>query len=235
MWYSDEISYPVPQPVNHVELERRKAVIESRLAGYGIEGTRITFLPYLDFDPDEFQPTMEVGRRILILWAVSNIALNLNEKDEVADWLKRSMLWDSVSPRERELFAGNTNERALMNFSWQIEAFIVLCWAVNLLDDIPDLSTSLTDQELVGLRKQLPINHDPTEFLANISYRNKEEIFIENIINELVTSNLRDMMLSGKKKKLKLDASISLERHRALNWLRQFSGISEWDETDTST
>jgi hypothetical protein len=28
---------------------------------------------------------------------------------------------------------------------------------------------------------------------------------------------------------------VSFERHGTLNWVRQFSGIKDWDEIDTST
>ena len=80
-----------------------------------------------------------------------------------------------------------------------------------------------------------PINQNPDDFLTSISYRNKDDIFIENIINEMITWHLRDKMFAGKREKLKIDSAVSFERHYALNWVRRFSGTDNWDETDTST
>ena len=82
---------------------------------------------------------------------------------------------------------------------------------------------------------KFPIDEDPAVFIEGLNYRDKEEIFIENVVNELVTSHLRDLMLNGNETKPSFNATASFERHRALNWVRKFSGISDWDETDTST
>lgn len=82
---------------------------------------------------------------------------------------------------------------------------------------------------------KLPIGKDPQLFLNTLTYRDKEEIFIENITNEMITWYLRDRMLSGREEELKINPAVSFERHFALNWVRKFSEISEWDETDTST
>lgn len=234
-WYTTNIEEEKPLPVNYTELKTRKDKVESKLIAYGLKDSKITFLPYLDFFPDEFQTPYEVGCRILILWAVSYVATSPDEKPEVMAWLKASNLWDKVSEREKELFTQELPERALMDFSWRIESVIVLCWAVNLLDVLPGLGAELSDPDLNTLLDKLPIGKDPEPFLKSLTYRDQEEIFVENIINEMITWYLRDSMIFKKENEFTANAMISFERHFALNWVRQFSGISEWDETDTST
>jgi len=234
-WYTTAIDEEKPLPANYTELKTRKDKVENQLIAYGLKGSKITFLPYLEFSPEEFQPPYEVGCRILILWAVSCVATDADEKPAVMTWLKASNLWDKVSEREKELFTGELPERALMDFSWRIESVIVLCWAVNLLDVLPGLDAELSDPDLNILLDKLPIGKNPERFLNSLTYRDKEEIFVENIINEMITWYLRDSMILKKENEFTANAMISFERHFALNWVRQFSGISEWDETDTST
>ncbi len=145
-WYTTYIEEEQPLPFNHIELKRRKDKVESKLIAYGLKDSKITYLPYLNFSPEEFQTPYEVGCRILILWAfVSACSHNLGEKDEIKDWLKTSGLWDKVSEREKKLFAEELPERSLMDFSWHLEAVIVLCWAVNLLEELPDLNKEIPD------------------------------------------------------------------------------------------
>ncbi|HTE01546.1 MAG TPA: DUF4272 domain-containing protein [Mucilaginibacter sp.] len=235
MWYTTSITREEPVPHNIIELKSRKDKAESKLLTYGLKDSKITYLPYLDFSAEEFQAPYEVGCRILILWAVSYVASNLGEKDEIANWLKTWGLWDKVSEREKKLFTEELPERALMDFSWHIEAVIVLCWAVNLLEDLPDLNTEISDSALDALMAKLPIDENPEIFLSILTYRDKEEIFIENIINEMITWYLRDKMLKKKENESNVNPTISFERHFALNWIRKFGEISDWDETDTST
>lgn len=232
-WYTNEIVKE--QPLNFKELNYRKARIEEKLIGYGLTDIKITYLRYLDFYPDEFQTPYEVGCRILILWAVSYVAANLEEKNEVAEWLKTWDLWDKVSDNEKKLFAEELPERTLVDFSWHIEAVIVLCWALNLLENLPDLDTEISNDDLDALTAKLPIGENPEVFLSLLAYRNKEEIFIENIINEMITSHLRDRMIHKEESALTASPVISFERHVALNWVRKFGEISDWDDTDTST
>jgi hypothetical protein len=234
-WYTTYVIREEQPPANIIELKIRKDKVESKLISYGLKDSKITYLPYLDFSPEEFQTPYEVGCRILILWAVSYVAANLNEKYEIANWLKICGLWDRVSEEEKKLFTEDLSERALMDFSWHLEAVVVLCWAVNLLEVLPDLNTQISDSAVDGLMAKLPICENPEIFLSILEYRDKEEIFIENIINEMITWYLRDRMLNKKENESNVNSTISFERHYALNWVRKFSEISEWDETDTST
>jgi hypothetical protein len=222
-------------PDNSFQLKRRKEIIESRLAAYGIHDYKISHLRYLDFSAEEFQTTYDVGCRILILWTTALLSVRQDAKEKVREWLKAELLWGKVSEKEQEIFDQDLSEQDLENFYWNIEAAIVLCWTVSLVSTLPTLDKEFTDDDLQGLAAKLPIYKNTEVFLNSLQFINKEDILIENIINEMITGYFRDRWLSGKKEKLKINPSISFERHKALNWLRQFSGISDWDDTDTST
>ncbi|MDP9081733.1 MAG: DUF4272 domain-containing protein [Bacteroidota bacterium] len=235
LWYTNQEKQQASIAVNLPELQRRKQIIENKLIAYGIKNSRISYLPYLEFSEEDFQTPYEVGCRILVLWAVSYVAGNLDEKDLIEGWLKTTVLWDKVSEREKKLFEQEVSQRELIDFSWRIEACIVLSWAVNLMENLPGLDSQMADDELDELMVKLPINENPNFFLSTLTLRNKEEIFTENIVNEMITSYLRNLMFSDKKEQLSINAAVSFERHYALNWVRKFGEIPEWDETDTST
>jgi hypothetical protein len=216
-------------------LLKRKEIISNKLSAYGITDLKISYLPYLDCSDENFQTPQDVGRRILVLWAVSYLSYNLIQKDKIEGWLKNEGLWDSVSENERLFFKETPTEQKLADFSWQIEAVIVLSWAVGLLKKLPALNSEISNEELDELMEKLPIKKNPEQFLESLSYIDKDDIFIENIVNEMITGHLRDLMLNGVKSAPALNVMTSFERHKALNWVRKFSDISEWDETDTST
>ena len=217
-----------------MELLKRKEIIENRLISYGINN-KISHLPYLEFSEDDFQTPYEVGCRILVLWAVSYLSYNLDEKAKIENWLRSTVLWNKVSDHEKKLFTEELQQKHLISFSWNIEAVVVLCWALQLINDLPNLDGKNSAIPLDEIMDKLPINENPDLFLSTLSYRSKEEIFIENITNEMITWHLRDNMLFNNKEQMKINPAISFERHYALNWVRQFSEISDWDETDTST
>jgi hypothetical protein len=124
----------------------------------------------------------------------------------------------------------------LARLSWSVEAALVLGWTVNLVGSLPDLDRSSTDEEMDAFFSAIPeLGDELSEFLSQLSYRDPGQIYEENLLNELVTSYFRDLLFSGGEDGTNINRAVSFERHRALNWVRQFSGIRDWDDTDTST
>ena len=78
-------------------------------------------------------------------------------------------------------------------------------------------------------------------FLSEVEYRSFDEIYEENLLNEMATSYFRDLIFNGKKDETKINRNTSFERHEALNWLRTSYDDHEeitgelWDNVDTST
>ncbi len=86
------------------------------------------------------------------------------------------------------------------------------------------------------LEQFLPVLAEPLgNFTDNQAYRPIEEIFDENLFNELVTGHFRDLSLGLHSYEGPINPAVSYERHRVLNWLRRFSGGENWDETPTDT
>lgn len=84
--------------------------------------------------------------------------------------------------------------------------------------------------------ERLPLVDEPVQgFLSGLAYRDTKEIFDENIFYELTTTHFRDLLFSEKEDLTNISRIAAFQRHKALNWLRRFAGIKDWDDTDTST
>ncbi|MEX6690664.1 DUF4272 domain-containing protein [Danxiaibacter flavus] len=218
-------------------LQGRKKRIEHKLRMHGISDTSITFLRYLMFDNKAFATPYEVGCRIMILYAIVYAVEEPAKKDGIANWLKNENIWQHIGYKEAEYLEGaEANQEQLNEFSWQLEAAYILAWSLNLVKELPSPSSSATDMQLEDFFGNVaPLGGSIQDFLNNLSYRNPEEIFEENIFYELTTSYFRDLLFNGKEDTTDIDRTAAFERHKALNWLRRFMDIKEWEETDTST
>lgn len=219
------------------ETVHRKKQLEARLAKHGIGDYHVTHLPYLDFDDKTFATPYETGCRMLIFYAGAYVAGEPDDRHAIVDWVKNENLWEHVSFNEQEFFIGNvTDEESITKISWQTENAYILAWALNLIKETPTPTSQITQEQLDDFMSKVPqLGSDLGEFLSNLKYRDTAEIYDENLFHELATSYFRDLRFSGKENASDIDKSISYIRHKTLNWLRHFQGISDWEETDTST
>lgn len=215
----------------------RKKSLEKRLEKHGIRELKINYLPYLEFNKNDFATPHEAGCRMIILYSVAYTAMELDDRETIADWLKDEGIWPHVAPSERELFAGKVlDQEQLMELSWQGECAYILAWALDLIKESPSPTEAISDKQLdVFMERMPPLGAPLTEFLENLRYRNIAEVFDENLFHELATTHFRDRMFSGQESGSDIDRNVSFLRHITLNWLRRFMGIEDWDETDTST
>lgn len=217
-------------------LAERKARIEQRLKQHGIPDLQITSLDYLNFNDKEFATPYETGCRIIILFAIAYTIEDPSVLQLVEGWLKGENLWSHASPVEQQYFAGNTGEEEIDDFLWQVEGAYILSWAVGLTNDKPAANEEITDRQLESFVKSVPrVEESVQPFLTSLAYRNTTEIFDENVFYELTTAHFRDLLSNRKEDTTDIDRVAAFQRHRALNWLRRFSGSTDWDETDTST
>lgn len=223
--------------MTHPATIARKDRLEDRLSMHGITQTKITYLPYLEFEDDMFASPFESGCRMMILYALAFTESQMDERVKVVKWLKEENLWAHVSQNEKEFFEGNViDEQTIIDFSWEGEGAYILAWALNIIKETPTPTEQVTEEQLDIFTNVVPSIGAPlTSFLSNLSYRDTAEIYDENIFHELVTSYLRDLFLKNNKDKSDIDRRVSFIRHRTLNWLRRFSEINDWDDTDTST
>ncbi len=218
-------------------LQGRRERIEERLRKHGISDTSIVFLRYLMFDDKVFATPYEVGCRIMILYAIVYSIEEPTKKEVVAKWLKNENIWEHVSDREAEYLEGaETDQEQINDFSWQLEEAYILAWALNLVKIRLSPNNSLTDEEMEEFFENVaPLGDDLKSFLNNLSYRDTEEIFEENIFYELTTAFFRELLFNGKEDTTDINRVVAFRRHKALNWLRRFMDIKDWEETDTST
>ncbi|MBX2843576.1 MAG: DUF4272 domain-containing protein [Flammeovirgaceae bacterium] len=244
-WYKTKKEIELIKNSGNQELKTKKGRLESRLIDYGIKNCRVAHLPYLDYSNEKFQTPYDAGCRMMILYTISFSAHNLEERPDIIQWLKGEMIWDKVSPNEKEFLNDpNPDENVLMDLSWRIESALTLGWCLKKVRALPKLDIDNNDKEIDEFQQNVPDLGDSLMlFLTKLEYRNFSEIYEENLVNEMATSYFRDLLFNGKKDETKINRLISFERHKVLNWLRSYyyeTDIDEvtgelWDETDTST
>jgi hypothetical protein len=219
------------------ELEERKVRLEHRLTSLGIKPVNVTYLPYLDYSTVEFQRPYDAGCRLLILYGLVFAVQNPEARPNLIGWFQREQLWEHVSKTERAyLVDANPEQKQLSRLSWGLEGAMTLGWALGLIQHLPDLDRTATDEELDAFFSAIPALGDETDaFLNHLSYIDHGAVFEENLVHELSTGYFRDLFFNGQQDATRINRMVSFERHKALNWLRQFSGIKDWDNTDTST
>jgi hypothetical protein len=236
-WYVDT-TIAVKEDEPHIaELKRRKRNFERRMMLLGINKYRITNLEYLNPANEEFRTAYESGRRLLILYAIAYCVHHLSDRQKIIAWFKRENLWESVSEKEKSFLDNpSPGQRELQDMSWGLEGALTLGWALNLFDGLHEINTDEADEEMKAFLQATPALGDRTkEFLENLAYRSLVEIYEENLVNELATAYFRDLFVLGGEDETTINRMASYERHKTLNWVRQFSGIKDWDKTDTST
>ncbi len=237
-WYHDK-SMPLENTDSpeKIVLKQKKRALENRLATLGIKTRRVSYLPYLDHSTEQFQTPYEAGCRMLILNAIAYAVHNLHDRQKLVAWFKRENIWDRVSPEEKDFFIeAAPPKEELIDLSWRIEGALTLGWALNLLDTLHEINRNETDEEMDRFTSSIPGLGAPIQqFLHNLSFRDLGEVYIENLVNETATGYFRDLFFYGNKDETTINRMSSYERHKTLNWLRQFSDISTWDDTDTST
>lgn len=242
-WYKTKEEIELIEKSGNQELRAKKKRLESRLIDYGIKNYRVSHLPYLNHSNNKFLSAYDAGCRMMILYAVSFYCHNLDERENIVQWLKDEKIWDKVSPNEKEILVStNLDEDTLMDLSWKIESAITLGWCLKKVKSLPRLDNDKNEKEIEEFQLNVPeLGGSLVLFLNNLEYRNLDEIYEENLLNELATTYFRDLMFNGKKDKTKINRFTSFERHQVLNWLRTtYPDVNEvtgelWDETDTST
>lgn len=236
-WYLDPGMPDKVYTPYEMELRKKKNQFESRLISLGIKNYRVRHLPFLDHSQETFQEPFDAGSRMLILYALAYSTQNLDERLSIVDWFKRENIWEKVSVNEKDfLYTNVPEEKTLIDISWGIESALTLAWTLSIVETLPEIDQESQDDVFDHFFSSIPeIGTNTKEFLEKLSYRNLEEIYEENLVNEAATSYFRDLLLSGREDETKINRAISFERHRVLNWLRQFMGMKDWDEITTDT
>jgi hypothetical protein len=205
--------------MTHAATINRKNRLEERLSKHGITETRITYLPYLEFNDETFASPYESGCRMMVLYALAYTASQLDDREKIVHWLKREGLWTHVSPTEKEFFECKvSDEQKIVDFSWDGEGAYILAWALNIINEAPTPTEQVSEEQLDFFTNAVPSLGTPLkDFLSNLSYRDPTEIYDENIFHELATAYFRDLLFNGNVDKTDIDRGTSFIRHRTLN------------------
>jgi hypothetical protein len=242
-WYKTKEEIDLIESSSDQKLRAKKKKLETRLIDYGIKNYRVSHLPYLDHSNEKFQTEYDAGCRMMILYSIAYAVHNLNERTKIIQWFKDEKIWDKVSPNEKDFFNNpEPDENTLMDLSWRIESALTLGWCLKKVKSLPKLDYDNNEKEIEEFQQNVPELGDSLMlFLTELEFRDFNEIYEENLVNELATTYFRDLMFNGKNDETKINRFTSFERHQVLNWLRtSYADESEitgelWDETDTST
>lgn len=211
--------------------EQRKKETEKYLASLNIPF--IEHLPLLEEEDEvKIRTAWEIAERTLILVYLAYVAEVPEEKENVIDFLKTSLIWDKVSPDEKSLFEKvELTDREAVNISWRSEAAWLLLWAINKVDKLELPTEQIEISEL--LSKFPKFLTSPDEFIENAILRPVTEILdISDLIYRLHWA-ARNADLNNKPIPAALDLSIIMERHYAINWVTYYA--DEWDDVTTDT
>lgn len=179
----------------------------------------------------DLRSAAEVARRSLVLSSVVAVSHGAEKKD-IASWLKDENLWATVSPLERLLFrARKATRQQLINGSWNVEALLVLLWALRL---VPSLNSCDTPADRLRLRALLPFLGKTSAFIAHSKLRSEDELCEMQAKIYDAHWSVRDAERNGQAAPGTIAPGVIIERHRAINWLMGYAAQS-WDDVTTDT
>lgn len=186
-----------------------------------------------DYPPDEVRSPQEIARRALALFGVWGIAIGAS-RDDVLEWLEDNDLREALSPDELKFVDSQHPSSELKNdFSWHAERLIVLLWALNLVESLPDAGkkcdTSVFERCLPPFSDQ-----SEAEFISNAVTRSEDELWDEAKRTLNLHWQARDAELHDREPKDSVDIDVVQERHHAINWVTGYCGL-DWDEVTTDT
>jgi len=116
--------------------EQRKKHTEKYLKSLNIPF--IDHLPLIEEESEvKIRDAKEIAERILILVYLAYVSEVPGERENVIDFLKANLLWDKVSPEEKEIFQKEElTDQEIANVSWRSEAVWLLLWTINRVDKL---------------------------------------------------------------------------------------------------
>ena len=211
--------------------EQRKKHTEKYLKSLNIPF--IDHLPLIEEESEvKIRDAKEIAERILILVYLAYVSEVPGERENVIDFLKANLLWDKVSPEEKEIFQKEElTDQEIANVSWRSEAVWLLLWTINRVDKLELPTDQIEISEIVS---RLPkFITDTKEFIETAIVRPTTEILDASDLIYRLHWATRNADLNNQSIPANLDLSIIMERHYAINWVTYYA--DEWDEISTDT
>lgn len=208
---------------------KRKARSESLLKKYNVPTNK--HLPVIEDESNALVRTKEdVATRAMALLIVAVKAEGL-EQQMVLELIKGYDLNSALTPDEIAFIHDpSPSQHDKTQFIWRYEAAWVLLWALGYVDELsyPDKICDVP-AAVTFLQKRTK-----KEFTADAKLRPISEILDQADLTYRYHWAVVDARVNGKQSPAKLDSSVVLERHYALNWLIGYMNQA-WDDISTDT
>src|SRR5687768_5210494 len=134
----------------------KEKIINQRLKNLGIKKEFKTD-DSVSISLESFQTTMDTGSRMLILYTIAFVVHNLDQREDIIKWLNKEGLWEKLAASEVDFFLDeNPSEDLLMELSWRFESALTLAWALNLINDLPELDNEASESSIDEFISVLP-------------------------------------------------------------------------------
>ncbi|WP_099221824.1 DUF4272 domain-containing protein [Listeria costaricensis] len=218
------------------EAEQRKARSIAILEKWAIP--YIQHLPVIESSREVKVRTVdEIARRAVCTLMTIQHACDLMGNEEIEesrtfflDLLDQWGLQSELTQKEQQIFSGKAEKQAILDMVWKYEAYWVLIWALGFVSQL-DVPVATCDCDVaIQTVSQFA---DLDALIEQAEPRTTAEILDEaDLIFRYdwacVEARLKNQPAAGK-----LDSSVVLERHRALNWLIGYG--EDWDHVPTNT
>ena len=202
-------------------------------------------IPYLEHLPPieeesevKIRTAQEIAERILILTYLSYLGFASregiagDEREKIVNFIKTNLLWDKVSPEEKELYQKEQlTQQEILNMTWRLEAIWLLLWTINKVDKLELPTRQVEPPEIMSKMPKLFDN--PKEFIETAIIRPTTEILYISDLTYRLHWAATDAELNNQPMPANLDSGIIYERHYAINWVTYYA--EEWDEVTTDT
>lgn len=175
----------------------------------------------------------EIASRAVILAITNLVAFNNLTGEQANEMITQYALGKYVSPDETA-FLNDPSDARKNQMTWKCEAVWVLCWALEIIDDIGPAG------KLADLNNIKPEDYpvapgvDPNLFIQNNhKIRSAKEILDQNDLYYRLNWACVDARLNGAELSL-VHPGVVYERQYALNWLTNYLDQA-WDEVTCET
>ena len=188
-------------------------------------------LPYIEDESEALiRKKEDIAKRAMALLVVAVKAEGL-EQEIVESLVEDYDLKNVLSPNEVKFINDESpSQYDKTQFIWRYEAAWVLLWALSYIDELAypnaicDVSASVTFLQ----------QRNKEQFILDSKLRSISEILDEADLIYRYHWAVTDARINGKSNPSKINSSVVLERHYALNWLIGYMD-QKWDDISTDT
>lgn len=184
----------------------------------------------------ETRNAQEVARRVLALLGVIGLA---HQREQALSWIKSNGIAQYFSPDEMAFHdASKPDDHNLIQFSWRAEAVVPMIWALQGLDEMPDLTRQFDIFENALIREAF---RNPSAFVQSAVLRPEEQLneMEGYLYHQHWRVRDRDLGFNMDKPDANdppidmLDSGIVMERRYGMSWI--VGAGDSWDDVPTDT